>query len=143
MRNSDLRCLESLIGAQYRARQVAWSKAIIEIEEIKDKIRQTDENRRRSYVNDLSLTKLKSIGGDVLWQSWLVRKRRLLEVTLSHKMANLSEARRLMQLDYGKTLSIETQLNLNEDEEKKRADRVRMMKISEAYMMSDLKLRDL
>ncbi len=105
MRLEDARTLQALADARYKARQQRFQALLQRENAVRADLRKLDAQARSSEtrLND----DMRSIGGDVIWQAWLGKSKRALNMQLALILAEKDQHLHQVRQAYGKVLASE------------------------------------
>ncbi len=123
------RDMTDLTGALAAAAEIRLKKIAAEEAALRTELAQLDDKRRaaRGLPND-ALTALRGIGGEMLWQGWLARARRDLQIRLARVLARKTMALRDYRQAHGRreaarALQMHEAACLRRERERKRSQR--------------------
>jgi hypothetical protein len=99
---SDLAMMQKLVDVKYRQQQESFARLLAQESKLRGSLRQLDEHLATSRRNND--TSQKAIGADVLWQAWVGRKKRELNMQLAHVLAVKERHIAQVRSAYGKVL---------------------------------------
>ncbi len=100
---SDLAMMRKLVDVKYRQQQESFSRLLAQENRLRASLQQLDEQMAASQSsND---TPQKAIGADVLWQAWVGRKKRELNMQLAQVLAVKERHVAQVRRAYGKVLA--------------------------------------
>lgn len=103
---NDLAMLQTLVEVKYRQQQESFARLMQQENRLRQALRQLDIHMAESRSSDD--TPQKAIGADVLWQSWIGRKKRELNMQLAQVLAVKERHVAQVRKAYGKVLVTET-----------------------------------
>ena len=105
MRLEDARTLQALADARYKARQQRFQALLQRENAVRADLRKLDAQAKSSEptLND----DMRSIGGDVIWQAWLGKSKRALNMQLALILAEKDQHLHQVRQAYGKVLASE------------------------------------
>lgn len=99
----DLAKIQQLVDIKYRQQQESFARLLAQENRLRTSLRQLDEHLTASRSsND---TPQKALGADVLWQAWVGRKKRELNLQLAQVLAVKERHVAQVRRAYGKTLA--------------------------------------
>lgn len=102
----DLAMLQTLVEVKYRQQQESFARLMQQENRLRQALRQLDIHMAESRSSED--TPQKAIGADVLWQSWIGRKKRELNMQLAQVLAVKERHVAQVRKAYGKVLVTET-----------------------------------
>lgn len=102
----DLAMLQTLVEVKYRQQQESFARLMQQENRLRQALRQLDIHMAESRSSED--TPQKAIGADVLWQSWIGRKKRELNMQLAQVLAVKERHVAQVKKAYGKVLVTET-----------------------------------
>lgn len=122
--SDDLRDLVAITNARFQAEQVKLRDILQQEQRLRAKVAELDEQHRAAKAPYLSDGLGQRVyGGDVLWQGWVARTRRQLQIELAQVLAEKGQKISALSKAHGRKLASEA---LEEAALKgKRADRLR------------------
>lgn len=99
---TDLAKLEQLVELKYRQQQESFARLIAQENKLRLSLRQLDQHLVESRSS--RDTPQKAIGADVLWQAWIGRKKRELNIQLAQVLAVKEQHIAQVRRAYGKVL---------------------------------------
>lgn len=102
----DLAMLQTLVEVKYRQQQESFARLMQQENRLRHALRQLDIHMAESRSSDD--TPQKAIGADILWQSWIGRKKRELNMQLAQVLAVKERHIAQIKKAYGKVLVTET-----------------------------------
>lgn len=99
---SDLAAMKKLVEVKYRQQQESFSRLIAQENGLRASLRQLDDQMLESR-NNLDAPQ-RAIGADVLWQAWIGRKKRELNMQLAQVLAVKERHIAQVRAAYGKVM---------------------------------------
>lgn len=98
----DLAMMQKLVEVKYRQQQESFARLMEQENRLRNSLQQLDLHLAESRSN--TDTYQKAIGADVVWQSWIGRKKRALNIQLSQVLAIKERHIDQVKKAYGKVL---------------------------------------
>jgi hypothetical protein len=103
-RLGDLEALRSLVDLKYRQQQESFSRLIAQENKLRASLAQLDAHMRESQCS--TDAPQKAIGADVIWQTWVGRKKHEVNIQLAQILALKERHVAQVRHAYGKVLVI-------------------------------------
>lgn len=100
---SDLAMMQKLVDMKYRQQQESFGRLIAEESRLRASLAQLDAHLAQSE-SDLDAPQ-KAIGADIVWQSWVGRNKRVLNIQLAQILAVKERHIAQVKEAYGKVLA--------------------------------------
>lgn len=108
---NDLVMMQKLVDVKYRQQQDSFARIIVQENRLRSALRQLDEHLAKSRTSANSSQK--AIGADVIWQSWVGRKKRELNMQLAQVLAVKERHIAQVRKAYGKVIVANEILDLS------------------------------
>jgi len=117
---SDLAVMRNLVEIKYRREQESFARLMIQENRLRAALKQLETQLRESRAS--GDTSQRAIGADVLWQAWVGRKMRDINMQLAQVLAVKERHIAQVQRAYGKVLVTDELFNgVDQDNRKKKA----------------------
>jgi hypothetical protein len=103
---TDLAMMQKLVEVKYRQQQESFARLMEQERRLRQSLRQLDEQMIESRQSGDAPQK--ALGADVLWQAWIGRKKRELNMQLAQVLAVKERHVAQVRHAYGKVLVTET-----------------------------------
>ncbi len=90
---------------------------------LRQSLAQLDAHTQSSLENDAQDCAMKSIGADILWQAWISKTRRQLNIELAQVMAKKVEAMTTIRKAFGRKEAVKTLMVNARDEQRRKITR--------------------
>lgn len=120
---NDLTMMRQLVDMKYQQQQESFARLLAQEGSLRTSLRQLDAHLTASRSSDD--TPQKAIGADVVWQAWIGRKKRELNLQLAQVLAVKERHVAQVRLAYGKVLvtkDLQTQLAKELKQKKAQSD---------------------
>ncbi|MBB3994009.1 hypothetical protein GGR95_001650 [Sulfitobacter undariae] len=97
---SDLKEMQKLVDVKYRQQQESFARLLIQEDSLRKSLLRVDEHLADSRCN--ADADQKEIGADILWQAWLGRKKKELNMHLAKVLATKEQHIEQVRKAYGK-----------------------------------------
>lgn len=107
MTPEKLKALRTVSDAQYQKELAKMQSIVAEENELRRDLRDLAEKEaaaNESLVGDMAI---RSLGADALWNSWIARNRKALNIKLANVLARKADAQRGLRRAFGKNSVIE------------------------------------
>ena len=131
----QLKQMQIVVQAQYDLAQQAFQKIVAEENALRRELSRLgtlEKSARDDAHRDLEM---RSIGADIIWQSWVVRTKTQLNMAISRVLAKKQPHLAIVKRAYGKVLIVN---ELLEKEEKKRDKKLQSKALSETITQAGL-----
>lgn len=98
----ELSTMQALVQIKYQQQQESFTRLLAQEDRLRRSLRQLDENLNASRSSDD--TSQKALGADVIWQAWVGRKKRELNIQLAQVLAVKERHIAQVRQAYGKVL---------------------------------------
>lgn len=98
----ELSRMKALVQMKYQQQQESFTRLLAQESRLRGSLRQLDENLIASRTSDD--TSQKALGADVLWQAWVGRKKRELNMQLAQTLAVKERHIAQVRHAYGKVI---------------------------------------
>lgn len=115
---SDLDMMRKLVDVKYRQQQESFARLMIQENRFRSSLHQLDEHLRNSRSSED--TSQKAIGADVVWQAWVGRKKRELNMQLAQILAMKEQHIEQVRKAYGKVVVTDKLFESSADEQSKK-----------------------
>lgn len=115
---SDLDMMRKLVDVKYRQQQESFARLMIQENRLRSSLHQLDEHLRNSRSSED--TSQKAIGADVVWQAWVGRKKRELNMQLAQILAMKEQHIEQVHKAYGKVVVTDKLFESSTDEQSKK-----------------------
>ena len=137
MRNKSLDDLAQITDAQFRAEQSRLSDIVAEEAALRQDIARLDAHHRDNQnLPETQLSRARTIGADVLWQGWVGRTRKDLQMRLARVLVRKANMMDSLRQAYGKSIAAQT---LQRDEHTARQRLLRDARSEAAQALEHLK----
>lgn len=102
---NDLAVMKTLVGIKYQQQQESFARLLAQENKLRNSLLQLDAHLAASRNSDD--TSQKAIGADVVWQAWIGRKKRELNMQLAQVLAVKERHVAQVRQAYGKVLVTE------------------------------------
>lgn len=117
---TDLAMMQTLVEIKYRQQQESFSRLMMQENRLRASLSQLDQQLAESLSN--GDTEQQAIGADVLWQAWVGRKKRELNMQLAQVLAVKERHIAQVRHAYGKVLVTDSLFEqVNAETKKKKA----------------------
>lgn len=117
---TDLAMMQTLVEIKYRQQQESFSRLMMHENRLRASLSQLDQQLAESLSN--GDTEQQAIGADVLWQAWVGRKKRELNMQLAQVLAMKERHIAQVRHAYGKVLVTDSLFEqVNAETKKKKA----------------------
>lgn len=124
MRLEKLNKMHRLVRASYDQHQQSFGKILAQEAALRRELRRVDQMDRDARARVQEDVSMRTIGSDVIWQSWVGRTRTRLNLQLSRVLAVKEQHLAIVKKAYGKVLVVEKLIqNVKKDQAKARQDR--------------------
>jgi len=138
---SQLQDLARLTAAQKSAQEARMQKLVAEETGIRTQISALDD--RHQKARDLpseQMAGLRQIGADMLWQGWVSRNRRQLQLRLAQVLARKGAAMRDLRLAHGRNSAAESLCHAATAEARENLDKARLQQEQTLMVMQAARL---
>lgn len=123
-KQNDLAVMKNLVEIKYRQQQESFARLITQENRLRASLRQLDQQLADSRSSaDLEQ---RAIGSDVLWQAWVGRKKRELNLQLAQILAVKERHVAQVKQAYGKVIVTESLLDQVKNESRKEKAQVQL-----------------
>lgn len=98
----DLAQMQKLVDMKYRQQQESFARLLMQESRLRNSLKQLDDHLAESRSS--TDTPQKAIGADVVWQAWIGRKKRELNMQLAQVLAVKDRHIAQVRKAYGKVL---------------------------------------
>ena len=117
MKTKTLKELEQLLDLKFRKKQFRYAKVLSHESRLREQLQRLDDQAKEAQKSKDH--KLRAIGADVIWKSWLDRTKRTLNMELAQVLAQKEGLKSGVRREYGKLLvGRELLVNQQMDEKK-------------------------
>jgi hypothetical protein len=116
---TNLTNMQQLVDLKYRQQQESFARLVAQETRLRASLLQLNEQLNQSRNSDDNSQR--AIGADVLWQAWVSRKKRELNMQLSQVLSIKERHIAQVRKAYGKVLVTNTLLEALSKEEKQKA----------------------
>jgi hypothetical protein len=116
---TNLTKMQQLVDLKYRQQQESFARLVAQETRLRASLLQLNEQLNQSRNSDDNSQR--AIGADVLWQAWVSRKKRELNMQLSQVLSIKERHIAQVRKAYGKVLVTNTLLEALSKEEKQKA----------------------
>jgi len=99
---SDIEMMRALVGVKYRQQQESFSRLMAQENKLRASLRKLDAHLAESRSS--TDAPQKAIGADVIWQTWVGRKKREINIQLAQVLAVKERHIAQVRQAYGKVL---------------------------------------
>lgn len=124
----QLKQMQVLVTARYDLAQQAFRTIVAEENKLRSELARLKEMEQSMRVEAYENLSMRSIGADIIWQSWVGRTKRQLNMSLSSVLAKKAPHMAAVRRAYGKVLALDELLR---DMEKKHARLSRVKELDE------------
>lgn len=108
MKNSDFEALGEVTEALYRAEAVRMQKLLQEESRVREALTRLDaQHAENRALPESDLDGLRQIGGDMIWQGWVGRKRADLQPELARVLARKGQIVGKLRRAFGKAQAVD------------------------------------
>ncbi|MGB5865967.1 MAG: hypothetical protein WBG95_16895 [Sulfitobacter sp.] len=123
-RLTDLGKMQKLVDIKYRQQQESFARLMAQETRLRTSLQQLDAYLADSIAQDD--TPQRAIGADVVWQSWIGRKKRDLNMQLAQVLAVKEGHIAQVRTAYGKVLVTDTLIEQTRAQEKQQKARTKL-----------------
>ncbi len=100
--SNDLEALHQITDARYQQAQAAMQAVLAEERRVRDMLKDLNNQERSGRQIMAQDSDIQKTGGDLAWNSWIGRNRRILNMELANIMVRKERAFRDLQATFGK-----------------------------------------
>lgn len=115
MKSKELQIIERLLNVKFQKKQKIFLKVVADENRLRSQLTQIDDQSRA--VERSNFYEIRAIGADVVWNSWVERSKRNINMELAQVLAQKDQLKSKVKNDYGKVLVSGELKNLKRSQE--------------------------
>lgn len=134
---TTLEHLLSVSQASYDSQRQTFAKILAEESHLRSELARLKKLEQSAAATDQSLTPLRAVGADILWQSWLTRSRTNLNIQLARTLAIKAHEQSKVRQAFGKVVALQQLILETQHQDRKlRAQRLLSTAIDQSLSQS-------
>ncbi len=119
----DLETLLAITQIKYDQQQQSFQKLVSEENRLRKELARLDDAARQTQSEPIGILEMRAIGADIIWQSWVTRKKADLNIKLAQVLSVKLHHQAQIKTAYGKVLVVTELLDSARKELRQKAAR--------------------